>query len=231
MVRPYGVISSTKAIIDTSTKSCKGFGFAKFETIEQGVACIMALSQVGYQCSFAKESFSNRLKDLSEPSNTNLYISNLPLDVDEQRLDDMLKPHRVHSSRILRDQSRASRGVGFARMTDRESADAVIEQWNGKCYPGSDVPLQVRFADTPMQKKLKSVTARRRSWRAKEYNSLTQGRPLSPSTQRYYEEQFGQGNLDYPAAQLYANGGSWQPDAFNNYQIEAGYDTHPPQQL
>jgi hypothetical protein len=152
MVRPYGVISSTKAIIDTSTKSCKGFGFVKFEIIEQGVACIMALSQVGYQCSFAKESFSNRLKDLSEPSNTNLYISNLPLDVDEQRLDDMLKPHRVHSSRILRDQSRASRGVGFARMTDRESADAVIEQWNGKCYPGSDVPLQVRFADTPMQK-------------------------------------------------------------------------------
>jgi hypothetical protein len=30
------------------------FGFAKFESIEQGVACIMALSQVGYQCSFAK---------------------------------------------------------------------------------------------------------------------------------------------------------------------------------
>lgn len=30
------------------------FGFAKFETMEQGVACIMALSQVGYQCSFAK---------------------------------------------------------------------------------------------------------------------------------------------------------------------------------
>ena len=75
----------------------------------------------------------------------------------------MLKPHRVHSSRILRDQSRASRGVGFARslfssgfincrMTDRESADAVIEQWNGKTYPGADIPLQVRFADTPMQK-------------------------------------------------------------------------------
>ena len=56
----------------------------------------MALTQIGYQCSFAKvqrylsqlanrqESFSNRLKELSEPTNTNLYISNLPLDVDEQ---------------------------------------------------------------------------------------------------------------------------------------------------
>jgi len=120
------------------------------------------------------------------------------------------------------------------RMTDREAAEAVIEQWNGKTYPGSETPLQVRFADTPMQKsnssllhvangvELKSVTARRRSWRAKEYNSLTQGRPLSPSTQRYYEEHFGQGNVDYPAAQLYANGGNWQQDNFNGaYLLEA----------
>jgi hypothetical protein len=37
-------------------------------------------------------------------------------------------------------------------MTDREAAEAVVEQWNGKSYPNSDVPLQVRFADTPMQK-------------------------------------------------------------------------------
>jgi hypothetical protein len=65
---------------------------------------------------------------------------------------------------------------------------------------------------------LKSVTARRRSWRAKEYNSLTQGRPLTPSTQRYYEEQFGPGpGLDYSVAPLYATGGNWQPDAFNGY--------------
>lgn len=74
---------------------------------------------------------------------------------------------------------------------------------------------------------LKSVTARRRSWRAKEYNSLTQGRPLSPSTQHYYEEQFGPGNLDYPAAQLYANGGNWQQDGFNGYPIEGGLEHHP----
>jgi hypothetical protein len=74
---------------------------------------------------------------------------------------------------------------------------------------------------------LKSVTARRRSWRAKEYNSLTQGRPLSPSTQHYYEEQFGQGNMDYPAAQLYANGGNWQQETFNGYAIESGLEPHP----
>jgi hypothetical protein len=66
---------------------------------------------------------------------------------------------------------------------------------------------------------LKNVTARRRSWRAKEYNSLTQGRPMSPETQRYYDEQFSQGTMDYPAGQLYQNDGSWQQDAFNGYTI------------
>ena len=126
------------------------------------------------------------------------------------------------------------------RMTDRESAEAVIETWNGKVFPGfenTQTPLQVRYADTPMQKsmstkhvqsdlvELKSVTARRRSWRAKEYNSLTQGRPLSPETTRYYEENFGQGNIDYPAAQLYANGGNWsQEGSFGPYGIDATLD-------
>jgi hypothetical protein len=49
---------------------------------------------------------------------------------------------------------------------------------------------------------------------------------LSPGTQRYYEEQFGPGNLDYPAAQLYANGGTWQQDAFNGYAIDSGLELH-----
>jgi hypothetical protein len=72
---------------------------------------------------------------------------------------------------------------------------------------------------------LKSVTARRRSWRAKEYNSLTQGRPMSPSTTRYYEENFGQGNIDYPAAQLYANGGNWSQDgSYSHYAIDGTLD-------
>jgi hypothetical protein len=77
--------------------------------------------------------------------------------------------------------------------------------------------LNINFAELL---ELKNVTARRRSWRAKEYNSLTQGRPMSPETQRYYDEQFGQGTMDYPAAQLYANGGNWQQDAFNGYTID-----------
>lgn len=45
-----------------------------------------------------------------------MYISNLPLSMDEQELENMLKHFgQVISTRILRDSSGHSRGVGFAR--------------------------------------------------------------------------------------------------------------------
>lgn len=51
-----------------------------------------------------------------EQDPTNLYISNLPLSMDEQELENMLKHFgQVVSTRILRDSSGRSRGVGFAR--------------------------------------------------------------------------------------------------------------------
>lgn len=55
-----------------------------------------------------------------EQDPTNLYISNLPLSVDEKELENMLQPFgQVVSTRILRDYSGNSRGVGFARsVTD-----------------------------------------------------------------------------------------------------------------
>ena len=102
-----------------------------------------------------------------------------------------------------------------------------LSRSDSQTLPCKKVPRPDSVANGP---ELKSVTARRRSWRAKEYNSLTQGRPLSPETQRYYEEQFGQGTMDYPAAQLYANGGNWQQDTYNGYPIE-NYDPSHPGQL
>ncbi|KAK1795013.1 hypothetical protein P4O66_010202 [Electrophorus voltai] len=71
-----------------------------------------------------------------EQDPTNLYISNLPVSMDEQELENMLKPFgHVISTRILRDASGVSRGVGFAsyqRMESTEKCDVVIQHFNGK---------------------------------------------------------------------------------------------------
>ncbi|KAG8510465.1 RNA-binding motif, single-stranded-interacting protein 1 [Galemys pyrenaicus] len=95
-----------------------------------------------------------------EQDPTNLYISNLPLSMDEQELENMLKPFgQVISTRILRDSSGTSRGVGFARMESTEKCESVIGHFNGKFIktpPGVSAPtepLLCKFADGGQKKR------------------------------------------------------------------------------
>eukprot|EP00064_Thunnus_orientalis_P003997 superscaffoldBa00000350_g4008 len=99
-----------------------------------------------------------------EQDPTNLYISNLPVSMDEQELENMLKPFgHVISTRILRDASGLSRGVGFARMESTEKCDVVIQNFNGKFLktpPGMTAPaepLLCKFADGGQKKRQTQV--------------------------------------------------------------------------
>ncbi|ORX88672.1 hypothetical protein K493DRAFT_235915 [Basidiobolus meristosporus CBS 931.73] len=172
MCMSYGNIVSSKAIIDQKTGTCKGYGFVMYENLEQSQAAIDDLNSKGYQVSFAKESFSARLKNLQDAHSTNIYMSNLPLDMSESQLEELFHPYEIVSNRILRDQSGVSRGVGFARMSDRDSALSIIQKFNGVVLPGSHLPLQVRFADSMAQKKLKGQTTKKRVWARGEFSGM-----------------------------------------------------------
>jgi hypothetical protein len=67
-------------------------------------------------------------------------------------------------------------------MSERNAATAIIERFNGHSIEGSSAPLQVRFADSPAQKKLKSQSAARR--RVVRHQPLAgfSMRPLMPIT-------------------------------------------------
>ncbi|MBN3311506.1 RBMS1 protein, partial [Atractosteus spatula] len=124
LCQPYGKIVSTKAILDKTTNKCKGYGFVDFDSPAAAQKAVTALKSNGVQAQMAKQ---------QEQDPTNLYISNLPLSMDEQELENMLKPFgQVISTRILRDSNGASRGVGFARMESTEKCEAVISHFNGK---------------------------------------------------------------------------------------------------
>lgn len=47
----------------------------------------------------------------------------------------------VVSVRILRDQNKQSRGVGFARMSDQDQCQKIINQFNNKTFPSTLRPL------------------------------------------------------------------------------------------
>jgi len=152
LCQPYGKIVSTKAILDKTTNKCKGYGFVDFDSPAAAQKAVTALKSSGVQAQMAKQ---------QEQDPTNLYISNLPLSMDEQELENMLKPFgQVISTRVLRDSNGASRGVGFARMESPEKCDAVISHFNGKFIkmapgvPAPPEPLLCKFADGGQKKRL-----------------------------------------------------------------------------
>ncbi|TNM87081.1 hypothetical protein fugu_007311 [Takifugu bimaculatus] len=93
LCQPYGKIVSTKAILDKTTNKCKGYGFVDFDSPTSAQKAVTALKSGGVQAQMAKQ---------QEQDPTNLYISNLPLSMDEQELENMLKPFsQAISTRIL----------------------------------------------------------------------------------------------------------------------------------
>uniref|UniRef100_A0A8C5FEH1 RNA binding motif single stranded interacting protein 3 n=1 Tax=Gadus morhua TaxID=8049 RepID=A0A8C5FEH1_GADMO len=151
LCQPYGKIVSTKAILDKNTNQCKGYGFVDFDSPAAAQKAVASLKASGVQAQMAKQ---------QEQDPTNLYISNLPVSMDEQELENMLKPFgHVISTRILRDANGQSRGVGFARMESTEKCDVVIQNFNGKFLktpPGMTAPaepLLCKFADGGQKKR------------------------------------------------------------------------------
>ncbi|XP_017270721.1 RNA-binding motif, single-stranded-interacting protein 2b isoform X2 [Kryptolebias marmoratus] len=151
LCQPYGKIVSTKAILDKTTNKCKGYGFVDFDSPASAQKAVTALKAGGVQAQMAKQ---------QEQDPTNLYISNLPPSMDEQELENMLKPFsQAISTRILRDANGTSRGVGFARMESTEKCEAIIQHFNGKYIklpagvPAPSEPLLCKFADGGQKKR------------------------------------------------------------------------------
>ncbi|XP_035030344.1 RNA-binding motif, single-stranded-interacting protein 1 isoform X1 [Hippoglossus stenolepis] len=180
LCQPYGKIVSTKAILDKTTNKCKGYGFVDFDNPTAAQKAVAALKTTGVQAQMAKTI------QQQEQDPTNLYISNLPLSMDEQELENMLKHFgQVISTRVLRDSSGASRGVGFARMESTEKCDAVISHFNGKFiktpagFPVPSEPLLCKFADGGQKKRSQNKFAQScRGW-ARDSDSRLAGMTLT----------------------------------------------------
>lgn len=149
LVEGCGKVKSMKAIIDKQTNRCKGFGFIDFETTEDAKTAIAQLQKKGYVAQLAKSS------QQQEQDTTNLYFANLDPHMTEQDLRQALSQHgNVISVRILRDQQKLSRGVGFARMGDRDQCQAIINRFHNQSFPDfSDRQVHVKFADASNKNK------------------------------------------------------------------------------
>ncbi|KAF3938055.1 Nucleolin [Dactylella cylindrospora] len=161
MVAPFGDVISSKAIVDRPSGVCKGYGFAKFTNKESAEECIKALLEKKFEVTVARDSFYSRLKDLADLESTNLYVSNLPPSWNEERIISIFTNYEATQCRLLVNPRGQSRGVSFVTFKDRNVCDEIIEKFNGISLqePNHTLPLQVRYADTQAQKKLKKEKA------------------------------------------------------------------------
>ncbi|KAK0518771.1 hypothetical protein OC835_007741, partial [Tilletia horrida] len=109
-------VRSHKTIIAAETGLCKGYGFLLYTSRDEAERAIGCLSRMGLQASFAKESFSARLRRMADKGSSNVYLSNLPTDMTTHQLEHLFAPHNVISMRILLNSDGTSRGVGFVRL-------------------------------------------------------------------------------------------------------------------
>jgi len=153
MFAPFGTVESLKIIKKNGLSM--GYGFVKYQSPQSAQKAISHLN--GYQIN------EKRLKvGVARPSSkaitrSNLYVSGIPDEWSNQDLQKAVSPYgEVVECRVLHDSNNKSRNVGFARMTNRDAAQAVVDALHQTTPSGCDQPLVVKFADNPYE-----ATARR----------------------------------------------------------------------
>ncbi|EAL61727.1 RNA-binding region RNP-1 domain-containing protein [Dictyostelium discoideum AX4] len=85
-----------------------------------------------------------------------LFVGMLPRSYEEEQIRELFEPHGVvEDICILRGPNSESKGCGFIKFDNRESALSAIATLNGMKLDGSPNPLVVKFADTEKDKKKK----------------------------------------------------------------------------
>ncbi|XP_022916231.1 protein alan shepard isoform X3 [Onthophagus taurus] len=223
MCKKFGTIISTKAILDKNTNKCKGYGFVDFEHPTSAEGAVKALTAANVQAQMAKVGNSPHYRlptQQQEQDPTNLYIANLPLNYKESDVDKLLCQHgQVISTRILRDSTGTSKGVGFARMETREKCEQIIQMYNGMKISGSKEGLLVKFADGGNKKK--------NVYKNNENNKWRDGTDSCIPAVSYDPSALAQNGV--PAAHMVPTITGFRPySQVQNYPIPAGTQWVPP---
>ena len=84
----------------------------------------------------------------------NVYVVDLPLSFSKEQFQALYEPFgNLVTSTVLSDPAtNVSRGIGFARYSNRENAARALKETQGMMLPGATKPLLVRFAKDSSRK-------------------------------------------------------------------------------
>ncbi|KAK5583484.1 hypothetical protein RB653_005080 [Dictyostelium firmibasis] len=120
-----------------------------------------------------------------------LFVGMLPRSYEEEQIRELFEPHgTVEDICILRGPNSESKGCGFIKFDNRESALSAISTLNGMKLDGSPNPLVVKFADTEKDKKKKQKLQQMQIHGTRQQQQQQQQQPNQQS--QHFQSQYQQ---------------------------------------
>ena len=133
----FGTILSCKVEMTLSGRS-RGYGFVQFEKEETAQAAIEKLNGMllndkkVFVGLFVRRQDRTRSENRALPRFTNVYVKNLPKEIDDGELKKTFgKYGDISSAVVMKDESGSSKCFGFVNYEKSEDAAVAVEKMNG----------------------------------------------------------------------------------------------------
>jgi len=135
--------SSIKMIKDHQFNSIKNYCFVSFDSITEANKAIISLN--GKNIPKTNINFKLNWANKHCEMNRNLYVGNLPNDIDDLQLFNIFKEkyQSIHHVSIMTDNGQ-SKGYGFIQFTDKYDYDKCLKEMNGYVIKGKAIIIRER---------------------------------------------------------------------------------------
>ena len=134
---------SIKMIKDHQFNSIKNYCFVNFDSITEANKAIISLN--GKNIPKTNINFKLNWANKHCEMNRNLYVGNLPNDIDDLQLFNIFKEkyQSIHHVSIMTDNGQ-SKGYGFIQFTDKYDYDKCLKEMNGYVIKGKAIIIRER---------------------------------------------------------------------------------------
>eukprot|EP00906_Rhabdomonas_costata_P003506 RCo005343 len=152
----YGLITSTRVMMNHGRTRNKGYGFVQFTEAKMARAAVdhMNGAMLGGSVVGVKLADRDKNRGVCNRPSTNIYVGNLPLHYGVSDVAALFSDMGTVSSMVVLTDpmTGTSRGVGLVRFSTVEAASAAVAAYNGVVLPGHDRPLEVKYAENQAEK-------------------------------------------------------------------------------
>lgn len=137
--KQLGAIASIRVCRDTVTRRSLGYAYVNFHNVQDAERALDLLNYKELKGRAMRIMWSQRDPQLRKSNLGNLFVKNLPKEVDNKVLYDNFSPFgNILSCKISTDDKGVSKGHGFVHFEAPEAAQAAVQALDGKDIMGKE---------------------------------------------------------------------------------------------